>query len=63
MYMYVYMYMYMYVYVYMYMYVYIYIYTYSSAGWNSQAHTEFPRSLESSNLSGDNLSREIERRG
>ena len=55
--------MYMYVYVYMYMYVYIYIYTYSSAGWNSQAHTEFPRSLESSNLSGDNLSREIERRG
>ena len=31
-------------------------------GWNSQVHREFPRKFESSNLSRDNLSREIGRR-
>ena len=30
-------------------------------GWNSQAHGELPRKFESSNLSRDNLSREIGR--
>ena len=33
----------------------------NSKGWNSQAHREFPRKFESSNLSRDNVSREIGR--
>ena len=34
----------------------------NSKGWNSQAHREFPGKFESSNLSRDDLSREIGRR-
>ena len=30
-------------------------------GWNSQAHREFPGNVESTNLSRDNISREIGR--
>ena len=30
-------------------------------GWNSHVHREFPGCVESTDLSGDNLSREIER--
>ena len=32
-------------------------------GWNSQAHREFPGKFESSNVSRDNVSREIGRTG
>ena len=77
MYIYIYIYVSMYMYVCVYIYIYIYIPSprclnhirfLDFEGWHSQAHTgmpgifrEFPRKFESSNLSRDNLSREIGR--
>ena len=46
---------------YLYLYIYIYIYIYMSKGWNSHVHRELPGNVESTNLSRDNLSREIRR--